>query len=647
MNRRSFIRATGMGVAAAALVSHGFAAPRERPNILFIMADDHASHAMSCYGSRINQTPNIDRIAAEGVRFDNCFCTNSICAPSRAVILTGKYSHLNGILDNRLEFDGSQQTFPKLLQAAGYETAMIGKWHLKSAPTGFDYWNVLPGQGRYHDPDFIEMGEKSRREGYVTDLTTDYTLDWLANQRDTGRPFMAMCQHKAPHRNWQPDEKHAHMWEDEDLPLPETFDDDYATRSAAAREQEMTILDHLTKNDLKGVDPPDGLSESELKRWKYQRYIKDYLRCVASVDDNVGRILSYLDDSGLAENTLVMYTSDQGFYLGDHGWFDKRFMYEESLRMPLVARLPGSIPAGTVNDDIVLNLDFAPTFLDMANAPVPSDMQGDSMARMLSGRRAKNWRKAMYYHYFEYPGAHMVKRHYGVRTKRHKLMHFYHDIDAWELYDLKLDPNELNNVHADPAYAGVVARLTKQLDRLRRQYADDTMNDVVGQKHPDFERLIAASVTDSDFGYAVESSTAGYAIQKTGRPYTKRVTLRARIQSLRADGTRNGLLCLGSSAKPGDLLKCGVYIGVKEAIVQYGDFGGAEENLVRLPMEMDQSAVLDVTVEADLEAGTVKLTVNDAALEAPMRKDWDAVTHVGYHLNSTETAFSRIEIEGD
>jgi len=486
-NRRQFLKKTGLG--AAGLVVGGCAGKRrlfgsksagDRPNIIFIMADDHASHALSCYGSRINKTPNLDRIAEEGMRFDNCFCTNSICAPSRAVILTGKYSHINGKIDNRREnpFDAGQQTFPKLLQKAGYETAMIGKWHLRTEPTGFDYWNVLPGQGKYHNPEFIEMGEKKKRAGYVTDLITDSCLNWL-KRRKSDKPFLLMYHHKAPHRNWQPDEKHAKMYEDRDIPVPNTFDDDYRTRSDAAREQQMTIARHFRVPGDTKIEPPAGLSGDALKHWKYQRYMEDYLRCVASVDDNVGRLLDYLDESGLAANTVVVYTSDQGFFLGDHGWFDKRFMYEESLRMPLLIRYPRQITPGSVNSDIVLNLDFAPTFLDFAGVAVPADIQGRSFRSLLKGRTPRNWRTSMYYHYYEYPGAHAVKRHYGIRTKRYKLIHFYYDIDAWELYDLKEDPHELNNLYDGPAHRDMVRQLKAELERLRKQYGD---SDELAQK---------------------------------------------------------------------------------------------------------------------------------------------------------------------
>lgn len=438
-----------------------------RPNILFIMADDHAAHALSCYGSVINTTPNLDRIAREGMRFENCFCTNSLCAPSRAAILTGAYSHCNGVRTNGDRFPENQETFPRLLREAGYQTALVGKWHLRSDPVGFDYWNILPGQGLYHDPEMIEMGEKKRRQGYVTELITDYSIGFL-EQRDANRPFCLLCHHKAPHRRWEPDGRHAHLFEDRDIPLPETFEDDYSFRGTAAREAEMRVERDLDREDLK-AEPPQGLTESELKQWKYQRYIKDYLRVIASVDDNVGRLLDYLDETGLANDTLVVYTSDQGFFLGDHGWFDKRFMYEESLRMPLLVRCPRLIAPGSANKDMVLNVDFAPTFLDLAGLPAPDGMQGRSFEPLLRGKRPKDWRTTMYYHYYEYPGVHGVRAHYGVRTQRHKLIHYYGDLDEWELFDLARDPHELRNVYAQPDYGGVVAELRAELERLRRQ----------------------------------------------------------------------------------------------------------------------------------------------------------------------------------
>jgi arylsulfatase A-like enzyme len=441
----------------------------ERPNILYIMADDHAAHAISAYGSKINKTPNIDRIAREGMLFTRCWVTNSICTPSRAAILTGKYAHINGVpVFNR--FDGSQPTLAKYLQAAGYHTGMIGKWHLGSDPTGFDYWNILPGQGVYNDPTFITKDGRQKHTGYVTDVITDFSLQFLKD-RPKDRPFFLMCHHKAPHRPWQPDAKHARKWEDVEVPEPETFNDDYATRSDAAREATMRIDRDLNKTDVKR-DPPKGLSEAELKKWKYQRYMRDYLACVEAVDDNVGRLLDYLDQSGLAENTIVVYTSDQGFFLGDHDWFDKRFMYEESLRMPFLVRWPGKVKAGTVSDGMILNVDFAPALLDCAGLKVPEDMQGRSFLPLLRGEQPKDWRTSMYYRYYHYPQDHRVQPHYGVRTERYKLIYF-NKIDQWELFDLKNDPHELKNLYADPAHAETVKTLKEELYRLKKELKDE------------------------------------------------------------------------------------------------------------------------------------------------------------------------------
>jgi len=502
MKRRDFLKTVGAAFSTAMLAGCQNAFQTifsdnnaSRPNIIFIMADDHAAQALSCYGSYRNRTPNIDRLATEGMKFENCFCTNGICAPSRATILTGKFSHKNGVIDNLRKFDTSQQTFPKLLQDAGYKTAMIGKWHLKSAPTGFDYSDILPGQGVYRDPVMIRQGKREKNAGYVTDIITDKSIDWLKEQ-NSAQPFCLMCHHKAPHRSWFPDAEHADMYSEKKIPEPPTFNDDYSTRCDAARDQEMTIAHHLTPMDLKvdppadwsgsanewyqrGVhgeawDPPNDLSGQELKEWKYQKYIKDYLRCIASIDDNIGRFLDYLDKSGLAENTIVVYTSDQGFYLGEHGWFDKRFMYEESLRMPFLIRYPKVIKPNSVSEEMIMNVDFAPTFLDFARVAIPDDMQGKSFKNVLLGRSCGDFRDAVYYHYYEYPGWHAVKRHRGIRTRRYKLIHFYYDIDCWELYDLEHDPHELRNVYSNPEYRDVAARLKAELKELRQKYDDTT-----------------------------------------------------------------------------------------------------------------------------------------------------------------------------
>jgi arylsulfatase A-like enzyme len=440
-----------------------------RPNILYIMADDHAAHAISAYGSKINRTPNIDRIAKEGMRFDLCLVTNSICTPSRAAILTGKYAHINGVpVFNR--FDGSQPTVAKYLQQAGYRTGMIGKWHLGSEPTGFDEWKILPGQGVYFDPLFITAAGRRKYAGYCTDLITDFAVDFLKN-RPADKPFFLMCHHKAPHRPWQPDAKHARLFADVQVPEPPTFDDDYATRSDAAREATMRIDRDLQPSDYK-EKPPAGLSPAELKKWKYQRYMRDYLACVASVDDNVGRLLNYLDQSGLAGNTIVIYTSDQGFFLGDHNWFDKRFIYEESLKMPFLVRWPGVVKPGTGNDRMILNVDFAPMLLDAVGLAVPADMQGRSFLPLLRGERPPDWRRSMYYRYYHYPQDHRVQPHYGVRTERYKLI-FFNKINQWELFDLQQDPHELKNLYADPTYAEIVKSLKEEMFRLKKELKDE------------------------------------------------------------------------------------------------------------------------------------------------------------------------------
>jgi len=471
MNRRNFLRLAGAGMAAAVMpVSlRGEGSPSRKPNILYIMSDDHAAHAISAYGSRVNQTPNIDRIAREGMRFDRCFATNSICTPSRATIITGKYSHINGVpVFNRL--DGSQPTVAKYLQAAGYHTGMIGKWHLGSDPTGFDKWTILPGQGVYHNPTFLEPGGKREMKGYVTDIIADLAIDFIKN-KPQGKPFFLMCHNKAPHRNWQPDEKHAKMYEDREIPEPPTLRDDYASRTDAAHETTMTVARHLTKSDLK-MDPPAGLEGDALLKWKYQRYMQDYLRCIASIDDNVGRLLDFLEKEGLKDSTMVIYTSDQGFFLGDHGWYDKRFMYEESIKMPFLVQWPGVAKAGSVQDALAINPDFAPTFMDAAGLAVPADMQGRSLVSLMKGERPGDWRKSFYYRYYHDPGDHNTRAHYGVRTETHKLIYFWKK-NQWEMYDLVKDPMELKNLYDDPSLKDTVEKLKVELYRLKKEVKDD------------------------------------------------------------------------------------------------------------------------------------------------------------------------------
>ena len=490
----------------------------DRPNVLFIFTDDHAPHAIGAYDGwlkSVNPTPNIDRLAAEGMVFKNSFCTNSICGPSRAVIQTGKHSHKNGFMNNGNSFDWDQQTFPKLLQKAGYQTAMYGKSHLKGKPQGFDDWMVLPGQGLYYNPDFQTPDGLKRIDGYCTDIVTDLAVQWLEEKRDDDKPFMLMVQHKAPHRNWMPAMRHLHLYDDIEIPEPATLFDKWEDNTLAAKYQELEIDGHMDLNydlfldltadfegeasqkrqdksawnNMKRMSPEQlktwrdaygpkdeafhkaNLSGDDLVRWKYQRYAKNYLRCVKGADESVGRLMDTLEELGLDENTVVIYSSDQGFYIGDHGWYDKRWMYEESLKMPLVAKWPGVTPPGSQNFDLVQNLDYAETFLDLAGAPIPKDMQGQSLVPLLKGEGDGEFRDGIYYHYYEYPSVHMVPRHFGIRTHRYKLMSFY-QFGVWEMYDLQEDPDELTNIYetADPA---LVSEMKQKLKDLQTKY-DDT-----------------------------------------------------------------------------------------------------------------------------------------------------------------------------
>ena len=486
-------------------------AQKKPMNIVFIMSDDHSYQTISAYDKRFISTPNIDWLADNGVKFQESFVANSLSGPSRACMLTGKHSHANGFTDNSKTFDGAQQTFPKLLQKQGYQTAMIGKWHLTSLPTGFNYWDILIGQGDYYNPDFLSNGKKIRRPGYVTNIIADMAIDWMENKRDKNKPFCLLMHNKAPHRVWNPDTCDLRLYDDVTYPLPKTFYDDYAGR-LAAQKQEMSIIKdmdlvydnkmadkeneiHTTtgleqwgRGNYKRMTPSqraqwdsyydpiikkfkeDKLSGKALAEWKYQRYMHDYMRVIHSVDRNVGRVIEYLRQHGLLDNTMIVYTSDQGFYMGEHGWFDKRFMYEESFRTPLLVYYPGG-KHGVVKE-MVQNIDYAPTFLDVAGAKVPSDIQGCSFLPLLEGKKPANWRQSLYYHYYEYPAEHSVCRHYGIRTKRYSLMHFYNDINAWELYDLKKDPDQMHNIYGKPGTEKLTKNLKKQLLQLQVQYDD-------------------------------------------------------------------------------------------------------------------------------------------------------------------------------
>lgn len=486
----------------------------KRPNIVFIMSDDHGYQAISAYNDKLIETPNIDRIAKEGMLFTNASVTNSICAPSRAVILTGKHSHINGKIDNLSAFDTTNVTFPQILQKAGYQTAMFGKLHFGNNPKGFDEFMILPGQGSYYNPEFITKDGKTTIHGYVTNIITDLAIDWLDNRRIKDKPFLLMYLHKAPHRPWLPAKRHYTEYTKKEFPLPETLFDDYSDRGTAAKTAEMNILKHMTlyydtkveqdvidhlgikdRKIYSGIDRMDStqrkswdsiyhpiseefeklyptMDDKDLMKWKYQRYMQDYLGTIAGVDENIGRMLDYLEAHDLNDNTVVIYTSDQGFYLGEHGWFDKRFMYDESFKTPLLIKWPNVVKPGITEDELVQNLDFAQTFLDMAGVKAPDEMQGKSLVPLLKGEKEKWDRDAVYYHFYEYPAEHAVKRHYGIATKDYKLIHFYYDVDEWELYDRKKDPQEMHNVYDDPGYADVKKEMREKLKEVRKKYKD-------------------------------------------------------------------------------------------------------------------------------------------------------------------------------
>ena len=501
-----------MALSSATLLQANGQSKEKKPlNIVYIMTDDHTAQMMSCYDKRYMHTPNLDRIAEHGVRFTSSYVANSLSGPSRACMITGKHSHANGFTDNTTcVFDASQPTFPKMLQRAGYQTAVFGKWHLESLPTGFDKWEIVPGQGDYYNPSFIEMnGDTINQKGYLTDLITDKSIDWIENQRDKDKPFCILIHHKAIHRNWLSKIEDLHLYEDRTFPVPRNFYDDYEGRPAAAA-QEMSIdkdmdliydlkmdRDDLNSslkptylNMIKRMNPQErkawhefydsiasdfysrDLKGRELAEWKFQRYVRDYMKVVKSLDDNVGRVLDYLEKSGLIENTLVVYTSDQGFYIGEHGWFDKRFMYEESFHTPLIMRLPEGFDRRGDISEMVQNIDYAPTFLEIAGAPIPDDMQGMSLMPLLRGDKNVKWRDALYYHFYEYPAEHSVKRHYGVSNGRYKLIHFYNDIDHWEFYDLLNDPYEMHNIYNVPAVKPLVEKMRHRLVELQKQYKD-------------------------------------------------------------------------------------------------------------------------------------------------------------------------------
>jgi arylsulfatase A-like enzyme len=664
----------------------GAAEASSRPNIIWIFSDDHAYQAIGAYGGRLqplNPTPNIDRLASEGMRFDRCYVANSICAPSRATLLTGKFSHMNGKYDNRDEFDHNQEQFQKILQKNGYQTVMVGKIHLNGKMQGFDYWDVLPGQGEYNDPVFVSEEGKTKSTGYVTDIITDKSLDWLANKRDPQKPFMLMIHQKAPHRTWIPAEREMSRYEDIEIPEPTNLFDDYSTRTTAAHEQDMSIEKTMSLvNDLKvggkyavpggqfaarnewyAANKPEG---KDLVKWKYQLYMKDYLRCVWSVDESVGRVLQALKDMGLDENTIVMYSSDQGFYLGEHGWFDKRFMYEQSFRTPLLARWPGKIKPGSVNTDLAQNVDFAETFLDLAGAPIPADMQGKSLVPLLKGKTPSDWRTSLYYHYYEYPGTHSVRRHEGVENSRYKLIRFYGknvpNGEEWELYDLKNDPQEMNNLYNNPESAALVQDLKKELGHLKElykvpEYPADTKalegKASTGAAPAETESVLASGFTvlDGDLskneeGYRLAAGTGmGFALKPLPANFKEQriVVFQAHIKTAES-GSANGLICFGAGTDPEDLVKCGVYAGPGELVVLYGKFGGPEKDIIRQKAGLSRKQEYDITVTVNLDSQTVCLDVNGKTLSAPLRKPLPNIGFYGFNCNKTETRFSDITV---
>tara|TARA_B100000780_G_scaffold37333_2_gene23281 strand:+ start:1479 stop:3095 length:1617 start_codon:yes stop_codon:yes gene_type:complete len=497
--------------------------PLKKPNIIYIMADDLTTQAISAYGGiykDIAPTPNIDWVAKEGMLFQDVLVTNSICGPSRAAILTGNYSNLNGYYKNESggKFDDSKWTFPQEFQKNGYKTSLFGKWHLGTEPVGFDtfkYHNSAGQQGNYWNPLYNDNGKNVKEKGYATNLSTDFALTWLDSTKVSEEPFLMVLQYKAPHRPWHPDTKYEKLWDDIEMPYPSTFNDSYEGREKTAGDTEMT-MEYFSRRDMKLERPkglkrkerikwdfygakageivqPEEMSEVEGKKWRYQNYIKDYLACVKSVDDNIGRVLTYLKENNLEENTIIVVTSDQGFYLGDHGFFDKRFIYEESLRMPFMVRYPERIKAGSVNEDIISNIDFAPTLLELAGITTTQKMQGISFVPVLEGNTPNDWQDAMYYHYYEFPFWHHVQPHYGIRTQKYTLAHFYYNIDVWELYDLEKDPSQMNNIYEDPNYNTVVTELKVKLKNLMVKYEND-------KSLVDFRKI-----TDTDFGRIVDN----------------------------------------------------------------------------------------------------------------------------------------------
>ena len=651
-----------------------------RPNILFVFSDDHACQAISAYGSRRNQTPNLDRIAGTGALFTANFCGNAICGPSRASILTGLHSHANGFCRNGNVFDGSQTTFPKLLQQVGYQTAIVGKWHLESTPTGFDHWMVLPDQGHYHNPDFLTADGRVRLAGHVTDVTTDLALQWL-EQRDPERPFLLMCQHKAPHRNWLPAAPELGLYRDADLPEPATLFDDHRSRIGARAVTEMEIARHLTLHYDLMLPPPDGRREAlqgldrawiaerermdatqraawdaafaeedaafarenpqgrERVRWLYQRYLKNYLRCVAGVDRSVGTLLGWLDaHPDVKANTLVVYASDQGFFLGEHGFYDKRWMDEECLRMPLLVSWPGHVDAGRKIPQLTQNIDFAPTFLELAGVPIPTGLHGKSLVPLLEGKQVA-WRDAIYYHYYESQATHRVPAMYGVRTERYKLVRYYEpQWNAYELFDLQNDPDELRNVVDEPSYAAVRAELTKRLAQLRTEYGDDT-GELAGDTFP-----ISAGVTRvrrDGQGHAVwANAQEGYLLRE--REHTGTVTFSTTLRSLADRPLRNGFVVLAGHTPRGPHVRAGIEFDAGKLVLT-GLPGTATRRDTAIAW--DGKSAVELRVVVDLDAHTIVAEAAGSRVEGSLPAGWTKLTADGFGGSNTETWFGELRVQ--
>jgi arylsulfatase A-like enzyme len=655
-----------------------------RPNVIFIFSDDHAAHAISAYGSLVNKTPNIDRIASEGLLFRNNFCGNALCGPSRATILTGLHSHQNGFMRNGNVFDGGQTTFPKLLQRVGYQTAIIGKWHLSSDPQGFDHWVVLPGQGQYYNPDFKTKDGRVRLEGHATNLTTKLSIDWL-DQRDPDKPFLLMCQHKAPHRNWQPAPEDLALFLGEQIPEPATLFDDYSGRGPMAKSQEMSIANHMflhydlivppkDPSKLKGTDSVwrsqrKRMTEAQLSRWDeafdaenvaflredpqgeervrwaYQRYMKNYLRCVNGVDRSVGELLAWLDARPKVKaNTIIIYSSDQGFYLGDHGWYDKRWMYDESLRMPLVVRWPDHLKPGVEVPNLTQNIDFAPTFLDLAGVPVPKSMHGESLVPLLEAKGGADaeeveWRDAIYYHYYESQAVHMVPAMYGVRTDRYKLIRYYEpQWDSWEMFDLDEDPDEMHNVVEDPKYAEIRAGLARRLTQLREQYGDDT-GTVGGGEYPVTAGVARVAREGEDLRVWM-NAPGGYLLKTGNKPGN--ATLSTSMLPIAGKQRQNGYLLIGGGAPRGQMMRAGIEFGNKRLVIMGPQW---RKVAAQTPIEWDGKSAVDVAMHVDFDKHEVVVEAQGKRIVAPMPTFWNAIRSWGYGANNAETVFGPLVVQ--